>query len=129
MSFYITNSSKLLHQCLVCGKEHLARPKDKLEGHGHCGRDNNGSGIPVDKPGIIYLVYFYELDIYKYGITGRTVNIRLRGIGHKYETILEIHFATGKEAMELEAKWSSNVQNLKVNTGLLKDGNTETFYY
>ena len=31
--------------------------------------------------------------------------------------------------MDLESKWLKNVQEYKINTGLLKSGNTETFRY
>ena len=64
----------ILHKCLVCGEKHLAIPNNKVVMKtGHCGRRGqvgNRGGIKPNEPGIVYLVYFYELDIYKVGITG-----------------------------------------------------------
>ena len=45
----------------------------------------------------------------------------------KYELILERYFNLGSEAVKLEKLWLSNIHYLKVNTGLLRTGNTETF--
>jgi len=119
-------NTKILHKCLICGTEYLCAPNHKLEGHGHCGRQLNG--IPKDKPGIAYLIHFPNEKLYKIGITSRTVKKRMKDIGIKdYEVILERHFDKGINAMELEAEWLSNIQYLKVNTGLLNSGNTETF--
>jgi len=129
---YINYDTKILHKCLVCGTEYKCFPSNKLDGYGHCGRKkSNGQGrISSNKPGTTYLVYFQNEDIYKVGVTSKTVKERMTDnkLSIKdYEVILERHFDTGDKAMELEKKWLSNINHLKVNTGLLKNGNTETF--
>jgi len=120
---------KILHKCIICNTEHLCSPDGKLQGKKHCNyKDNQGNGIPSNKPGITYLVHFPNENLYKVGITSRTVKQRMGGIGAKeYEIILERHFGKGLDAMALEKEWLENIKHLKVNTGLLNDGNTETF--
>ena len=130
---YRGSDTKILHECLECGTQYSCRPSSKLRGHSckFCGRKNNDGGkIDPNNPGITYLVYFYGIDVYKIGITAQTTKIRNKGQGQKYEIILEHHFDTGTEAMQLEEEWLENVKPYKLNTGLLKNGgNTETFRY
>jgi len=128
---YINSREKILHRCLICGTEYLCKPESKLQGFGHCGRKyNNGTTIPSNKPGITYLVYLLNEKLYKVGITSKTVKERIKDLGIKdYEIILERYFDNGDDVMALEKEWLKNVDHLKINTGLLKSGNTETFRY
>ena len=89
----------------------------------------NMNGLDPDAPGITYLVDFYEINVIKPGVTGQTTDIRNSKQGQKYKIILEHHFDTGREAMQLEQEWLLNTKHLQLNTGLLKSGNTETFRY
>jgi hypothetical protein len=111
----------------VCGEQHLAEPASKLKGHRHC--VVGGGGITPDEKALTYLIYFHTIDLYKVGITGNTVKVRFGGETLPYEIVLERHFDLGADAMELEVLWLNNVQHLKVNTGELVSGNTETFRF
>jgi len=129
---YINAHTKILHKCLLCNTEYLCEPNSKLRGDGHCGVKNNTGKISSDKPGITYLVYIPKHNLYKIGVTSKTLKERMtdNNLSIKaYEVILERNFDTGDAAMKLEAEWLSNIEHLKVNTNLLKGGNTETFKY
>jgi hypothetical protein len=126
---YINDKTKIVHKCLVCGTEYLCTPKTKLKGYGHCRYINNGKNIDIDKPGITYLVYFTDIDLYKIGITSRTTKIRNDKHGYKYEIILDRYFEKGLDAIKLEKEWLANISAYKINTKLLSNGNTETFKY
>ena len=129
---YIDSHTPILHKCLVCENESMCKPYSKLAGH-TCrpcvAKNNTGGEIDPDEPAIVYLVDFYEIDIIKPGVTGRTTEIRNNEQCLAYEIIFERHFDTGREAMVLEELWLKNTKHLQVNTGLLKSGNTETFRY
>ena len=125
---YKGDKIKILHECTLCASKYKCSPHDRLAGHA-CKFCNSEHGINSNNFGIIYLVYYYEIDLYKYGITGQSTIKRNDTQGYKYEIIFERHFEKGIDAMNLEDKWSKNVQHLKVNTRLLKSGNTETFRY
>jgi len=121
---YINDKTLILHRCLICGIEYSCTPSAKLQGRGHCGK--SGGRIPSNQPGSTYLVHFLNEDLYKIGITSKTIKQRMSNMP-EYEIILERHFDNGTEAMKLEAEWLKNVKHLKINTGLLRNGNTETF--
>jgi hypothetical protein len=127
---YKRNYIPILHKCLLCNTEQLCTPHTKLSFQGckYCGYSNNGGGIPLDKEGITYLVYIYKYDLYKLGITSKTIKERMRDNKiSKYEIILEHKFSNGIDAMKLEKKWKKNLKEYLVNTGKLHSGNTETF--
>ena len=127
---YINNKTPILHKCLKCNKEYNTRPNDKLSGWAckYCGTDNNGGGIPPNKSGITYLVYIPKYDLFKFGITSKSVKERMRDNRlSEYVLILERKFELGINAMNLEKLWKENLKEYLVNTGLLKSGNTETF--
>ena len=129
---YKGSNIKILFKCLLCNTEYKCMPKTKLSGYKciHCANTNNiGYKIPYDLPGITYLVYFKGIDLYKIGITSKSIKERFYGYKYPYEIILERQFNSGLDAMNLEKEWLNNIEHLKVNTGLLKSGNTETFQY
>ena len=123
----------LNHKCLICGIVYKCYPSTKLQGHGckYCMYNSTG-GFPIHKEGILYLVYIPKFDLYKFGITSRTVQKRMRDNKLKisdYTLILQLNFVKGIDAVELEAYWKANLKGYLLNTGLLKTGNTETFRY
>ena len=125
---YISNRVPILHRCNKCKAEYKVMPESKLKGYA-CKVCSPLYGIRHEEPGILYLVYFYDIDLYKYGITNYTTEKRLKYIGYEYNLIFERNYIFGIDALYQEHQWSKNVQHLKVNTGLLKSGNTETFRY
>jgi hypothetical protein len=120
---YINGLIPIKHKCLNCNAIYKIAPKIKLMSSGckFCRIKN--------KPGILYLVYFESLNLFKIGITTTTVKERLRSIEYSYTTILELNYNSISEAHNMEKQWLSNIEYLKVNTNLLKSGNTETFKF
>ena len=129
---YINAKTSAEHVCLVCGKHHHAIPSNKLRGAGHCGRGSGVGRMNTQKSCIVYFIYLIEYDLYKIGVTTVNLDTRVNTMGIKqknYDRILIRRFSTVHEALELEQSWLKNIGKYKVNTGLLKNGNTETFRY
>jgi len=122
---YINDRTKILHKH-ICGFEWTITPSDINSGRGcpACAI----SGFQPQEPAVTYLVYFPEHDLYKIGISNNYLR-RFKQFGSKPEIIFIREFELGIDAKELESKWLENVDHLKINTGLLKSGNTETFKY
>ena len=120
---YINNKTKVLHKH-ICGYIWNTTPHNILSGYScpNCAI----SGFKDNLPGATYCIYFQEYDLYKFGISNNYQQ-RFKQFGSKPETIFIREFDIGLEARELETEWSKNVDHLKINTGLLKSGNTETF--
>jgi hypothetical protein len=89
-------------------------------------KELNSAGFNPGLVGYTYLIYFPDIEVYKYGITNN-LKQRMNAFGHKPEIILIREFDLGSMAAELEKQWSNNLEHLKVNTSLLRSGNTETF--
>jgi ribosomal protein S18 len=121
---YINSYTKILHKH-SCGFEWETTPNTILMGHS-CPECNKGFNIKL--PAATYLIYFSEYDLYKFGISNNYKK-RLHTFGSKPEIIFVREFELGSEALTLEKQWSNNVDYLKINTGQLKSGNTETFKY
>jgi len=121
---YIGADTKIVHKH-ICGFIWKVKPSSILSGHG-CPMCN--SSFNAKTPGVLYLIYFPELDIYKFGISNKYI-VRMKHFGSTPEIILIREFDLGLEARELENEWSKNVDYLKINTGCLTSGNTETFVY
>jgi len=117
---YVNCYTKILHKHLICGYEWLVRPQDILAGKGcpEC------ATYGPTKANIVYLLYFPEIDLYKYGISNNVVR-RSQELGHKAEILKTEKFDSHEEAKAREIYLLSTVA--LVNTGLLKSGNTETF--
>ena len=121
---YINKRTKLLHKH-SCGYIWEATPETILKNKScpNC----SISGFKLNEPAITYLIHFYALDIYKVGITNRTIKQRFRQEPQPYEIIFYREFEKGQEAKNLETEWLNNLKPLLYNTGELKSGNTETF--
>lgn len=72
---------------------------------------------------IVYIIYFPDLFLYKIGITN-CVEKRIKRFGHSC-IILKVQEFDPKKAAQLERELLNSV--VLINTGLLKEGNTETF--
>jgi len=120
---YVNSYTKILHKH-SCGFKWYITPDNIIQGHS-CPNCAN-SGFQPQKSAVTYCIYFPEHDLYKFGISNNHLQ-RLKQFGSKPEIIFIIEFELGLEARELEIQWSKNVDHLKINTGLLKSGNTETF--
>lgn len=121
---YINAHTKIKHKH-SCGFEWKSKPNNILRGRG-CPRCNNSFNNYM--PGATYLIYFPEHDLYKFGISNNYLT-RFKSFGSKPEVVFIREFDLGSEARELEQQWSKNVDHLKINTGVLTSGNTETFVY
>lgn len=117
---YINCYTKILHKHLVCGHEWLVRPQDILAAKGCPECAVHGPS----KANIVYLLYFPEINLYKYGVSNDPIR-RSQELGYKSKILRTEEFSTYKEAKVREKYLLSTVK--LVNTGLLKSGNTETF--
>jgi hypothetical protein len=72
----------------------------------------SNSGFNPDKEAIFYLLRVSTQRAYKIGITGRTVKERYRGKADEYESILEIYFDMGSQALEIEKYLKSKYRHL-----------------
>jgi len=120
---YINAKTKILHKH-ICGHEWYVTPTHILRGKG-CPKCAD-YGFQPHIPAVTYLIYFPEYSLYKFGISNNYIK-RLRQFGSKPEIIFIREFNTGQDAIKLENQWSESLDYLKVNTGLLISGNTETF--
>ena len=122
---YINTYTAILHKCLICGEESICKPRDKLSGKAcvYC----KNKGFNWVSPATTYLIDFYTINVIKPGVTRKTIKQRYKEEPLPYEIILEHHFDTGREALDLEELWLENTKHLQINTGLLRSGNTETF--
>ena len=120
----------ILHECFVCTNKSKSSPANRLlrrKCKFCCYKEHSGR-LSENLPSICYLVYIPKYDLYKIGITEKSVKERMADNNiRKYESVLERHFKSGIDTMKLEKEWLSNIQKYKLNTGLLKTGNTETF--
>jgi hypothetical protein len=73
---------------------------------------------------ILYIIYFPELGLFKVGITN-SVETRIKSFGKKCIVLKAIEFTTAEEAFQKEKELLKTVK--LVNTGMLNNGNTETF--
>lgn len=126
LGIFVNTRLKLLHKHKNCGYIWNLTPNNALAGYG-CPQCAYSGWKPL-KPSYVYCIYFPDHGFYKYGITAN-LKKRHTNLGQKSEIIYTRYFNTGLEAKKLEQQWSENVEHLKVNTGLLSSGNTETFYF
>ncbi len=99
----------------VC--EHMSKPTDIA------------SGFRVDKPAIMYYLKINDGEVYKIGITNRTVTARFNVYDLKKIEVLKVwEFKTGKDALEQEQRIKKDFAHAKyIGEPILNDGNTELF--
>lgn len=125
---YKNNFTKYKFKCLICNTIWETTIHIILSGNQGlpCGCPSCANhGFNSSSPAITYCIYFPDIDLYKVGITNNLTN-RLKQFGQKATVIFTREFDLGIDAKELETKWLDNIKDYKVNTGLLKSGNTET---
>lgn len=126
---YINGDTEILFKCT---ENHIfkQRPRSVLERLGRCPTCTK-KGFDDSKPAILYFVYFKTLNLYKLGITNRTVKDRLSPDYNKYEaeTLWEIYLETGYNARIMEKELKLLHKDKFCDTGLLSSGNTETLLH
>ena len=120
---YSGNKTHIKCMCNICNHIWSPTPNKLLSGRG-CPL----CAINPKTSKYVYLLYFESLDLYKIGISTNIAR-RRKELGVASKLIFNLYFKNGREAYLLEQKWLINVSDLKINTGLLKSGNTETFIY
>ena len=121
---YISAHTKIKYKCVKCDYIWLARP-DKINKESQCPSCRiSSSGFRCNKPAILYLVQFDN--IFKVGITNRTIQKRLSGFPN-YVILKEIKYLRGDDAREMERNILHIVKKDLINTNVLPNGNTETF--
>jgi hypothetical protein len=122
---YVTGKTKILHRHNICGYEWKVTPDDikVLKGCPQCSLNRDLSGRTY-----LYFIYFESLNLYKVGITNSWSN-------RKYEfgetpDLLELEeFATREDALKQENILLDKLSMYMYDSGLLKNGNTETFIW
>tara|TARA_B110000285_G_C14893743_1_gene499811 strand:+ start:67 stop:771 length:705 start_codon:yes stop_codon:yes gene_type:complete len=85
-----------------------------------------GVGNP-DAPTFFYIIdILCEPDLYKVGITDN-INRRMTELGVEIEILKTIEYPNRKEAFEKEQEMLKKLNKYLENTGVLSNGNTETF--
>lgn len=120
---YINYRTKLSCKCKNCGYIWKATPQTIIH-RGKCPLCSDIKKLAT----YLYLIYFPKIDLYKIGISNN-INKRFDSFGFDSKIIiLELHNTRHKAYLK-EQVWLANIKDLKVNTGLLNSGNTETFMY
>lgn len=125
---YNKRKALLEYTCPVCGKRRQTEAKSIFAGSKKCKHCNNFQtrNNPTE-PTLLYYVYFPKHDLYKIGITTKTVKERLAG--EEFILLYEYKYDDGFEASEMESLILSaydtyRYRGLKV---LRYGGNTELF--
>ncbi len=113
--------------CVKCAKGFWQLPAVHLQGSG-CVTCANHGGFDPSQPGILY--YFKDItnNLFKIGITNRTVKERFSGKNKIIEEIKEWYFAKGADALELEQFLHSELSKQRYdNPNFYGNGSTEFF--
>jgi len=101
-------------------------PRNHKQGHG-CPKCSEW-GFKDNKCGVLYYVKFIEHDLYKIGITNRTIKKRFGKDFKKLVVIKEIPFKSGGKCRKVEQLLLARHSHKKYNgKPLLEHGNTEIF--
>ena len=127
---YAGVKSKALIKHIPCGYMWHTIPHDIARGASRCLNciPNKDSGFDKTKPAILYLISFtvHSQPFFKIGITNRSVEDRYNAEVYPIDTVWTLSFDRGIIALELEKYFLDKYRNFKVNTKVLKNGNTET---
>lgn len=121
---------KIEVKCNTCNETHLQKASSHLQGHHPCACYTvfNG-GFKVNKPAILYYLSVNNGELFKIGITNRTIEERFLPYELKIiEVIKLVTFTSGKEALKEEQRILSEFYQYRY-TGpkILDSGNTELF--
>jgi hypothetical protein len=109
-----------------CKHHWIATPDKVLQGQG-CSICNTG-GFNPNKPAILYYVRIIPENLFKIGITNRSVEERYKMELHKIETIFTHYYEDGFLAYNKEQEILSTFAHLKYQgPPILESGNTEIF--
>lgn len=114
---YINSSTPILHECNICEHRWKARPNDI----------KRGSGCPVcsHKKDYKYLyIIKFSNGMLKVGVTNDPTGRKNLGMPYEIMSWLE---SDDNTAYDYEQTLLKIIEPYKINTGLLYDGNTETY--
>lgn len=127
---YINTDTAMLHKHITCGTEWLVRPNDILSGKG-CPTCSI-KGFKYSEEAFIYHISFTkdgENKYYKVGITNNSY-LKTRFTTDWDDCFMEVIWIkrvdTGFRAKNIEKYLLTKYKHNLVNTGILKNGNTET---
>lgn len=103
-----SNTEKCTIRCTLHGdfETTLAGIKNKVYICYKCSLENNAYNkrwYRTDIKGTLYFIYIPSLNLYKIGVTSKTVRQRFRGIAHEYQILWSYTYNTLKEAYEKES--------------------------
>ena len=122
-----SNTEKCTINCALHGEfvTTLASIKNTVYICYKCALENNEYNkrwYRTDIRGTIYFIYIPQLNLYKIGVTSKSIHIRFRGIPYDYEGIWSYTYNTLKEAYEKESfylKHYRQYRNFKLSSDLL----------
>jgi len=124
---YINNYTKVKILCKLHGV-FLQTPNDHLGGHSCSLCAEYGGGFKTGLPGILYYVTINNGEAYKIGITNKSVKERFQQDFHKITILAEVHYLSGRDALDKELEILKEFKKYKyTGTPLLLNGNTEVF--
>ncbi len=124
---FIDRQSPVHIYCLKCSKGFWQIPAIHLNGAG-CVTCANHGGFDPSKPGILYYLRDTTNNLYKIGITNRTVKERFHGKNKIIFLIKTWYFEKGVDALELEQFLHKECSgNQIINENFLGNGSTEFF--
>lgn len=122
---YVTGKTKILHRHNICGYEWKVTPDDikVLKKCPQCSLIRDLAGKTY-----LYFIYFEALNLYKVGITN-SWSKRKNEFGEKAQLLNLEEFPTRKDAKLQETVLLDKLSMYMHNSGLLNNGNTETFLW
>lgn len=122
---YVTGKTKILHRHNICGYEWKVTPDDikVLKKCPQCSLIRDLAGKTY-----LYFIYFEALNLYKIGITN-SWSKRKNEFGEKAQLLNLEEFPTRKDAKLQETVLLDKLSMYMHNSGLLNNGNTETFLW
>lgn len=128
LSDYINNKTPILHQCIAKQHRVYTTPSNLLTKGGCIFCKNSGPGT------LYYIEYKNKLTgivVYKIGITTKSIQERVKSIGHSSEydaTILkQIQFDSIDEARYIESSILKDLSHYRITVDFVANGNTEFF--
>ncbi len=129
---YQTAVKKIKHKCLNCGFIWKISPNNALSGRG-CPKCSTGGIFNKKTKILLYYIHFPQYNVYKIGITSKTVKDRFMldyNAGIKIDIIKQIYFSTPFLARNVEKSILENLvkNKYKGKKFLRSGGETECFY-
>ena len=128
-TMFISISDKVSITCNKCKESYYQKASSHMQGHETCQCYVTAAGFRADKPAILYYLSINKGELFKIGITNRSVKERFLPYELKIIDIVHItEFNSGKEALAAEKQILEKYVKYKyTGPNVLNSGNTELF--